>query len=686
MTTSRLHTFLHPKSIAVVGASRSKIKVGHQILSNLLKGGFEGKIYPINPNATNILGLPCYPTVHDCPVTPELAVIVTPAQLVIPVVQDCLAAKVKAAIIITAGFAESSAPGEILQSQLQSISRGKIDILGPNCLGVISPVNQLNASFGPQVTEPGDIMLISQSGAMVTGVIDWSKNTGVSISHAITFGNRVDVSENDALQFAMDDPHTKTILVYLESFHNATEFFHHASAISPKKPIILLKGGSSKSGQIASASHTAALATDQSLVDHFCRQTGVINAPDMYSWLHLAELFAKISPPLGPELAIITNAGGPGVVSSDAAEKSGLIITPFSKASKDQLQKNFHHLGINNPFDLRGDAPPEAFHHAISALKTDSIQDSLLIIITPQTTTKPTLAAQAIIQASQNSHKPILVVLIGGAELNAAHKLLNANHIPTYDFPNQAISLLATMVRYFAYRSAIPAFPAKSMPTPSALQLDNKTINLKKAFRILKQANFNVPAYSIINSLNHVPQALKITGKPAIAKTASLKIAHKVLAGGVIRHLMTSTEARLAYRRLSQIEPKVLFQKTIHSDMEIILGAIRDSQFGPCITVGLGGSFTDTFNDRGYVFLPAKKIAFYQALQSTKLYQLLAPDPHQVELVIAAMQSAALLLLSHPEIKEFEINPLMLTQKKAYAVDIKITLFDLDSNQAKRIG
>lgn len=673
--------FLNPKSIAIVGASRSPEKVGYQVLHNLINGGFTGKIYPVNPNATSILQLKTYPSLGSIKKPVDLAILVTPAPLIAPLIAEAAENRIPNAIIITAGFAESGPKGSILQQELaHTLINHPVSILGPNCLGVLSPVNNLNAAFGPPLPKPGNIMLISQSGALVTGIIDWANMMDVGLSHAITFGNRIDSGEIEALEYAATDKHTKAILLYLESFKNPQKLFSLASKITPTKPIIFLKGGQSLAGQSASASHTAALASNYALTSSFAHQAGMIVANTIEEWLNLAAAFVHVPIANSTDLTIITNAGGPGVLSTDEAANLNLNTPELNSKLKHRINQILPRLNPHNPLDVLGDAGPEDIAKALDLLKKSHLSGNLMIIITPQTTTRPLDTAKAIIDSGIHKQIPTYAVFIGGKKLAPAKKFLRGNHLLTFDFPTPALQIIAAKAGYETKRHQINRFPAnkeaiidKKVISQLSTKLD-QPISLGTAFDLLSKYRFNLPKSAIIDNLNEVSDALDHVGKPAVIKTAGLDIAHKASVGGVSLNIMSTAAARLAYRKQKQLHPEVLFQQTIHGDLELIMGTKNDPQFGPFITFGLGGTLTNTLADRCYIFVPATKSTILQSISQTKAYQAITKKGLPLEPVIDALIRLSNILLDLPEIDELEINPAILTKKHLFAADIKVKL------------
>jgi acetyl coenzyme A synthetase (ADP forming)-like protein len=673
-------TLLNPKSIAVVGASRNPGKVGRQVLQNLLKANFKGIIYPVNPSAKSIDGLKVYPTLEEIPNRPDHIVLTIPRELVPPVISEAVKLNIPQATILTAGFAETDPKGKQLQSQIMAtIKNSNTRVLGPNCLGVISPFNQLNAAFGPPLPKAGHASLISQSGAMITAVLDWAASTDLGIAHAVSLGNRIDLNENDLLRFFAQDTHTKVILMYIESFANAKDFFTLASTITPKKPIILLIGGRSKAGQKASASHTAALASNTVLISAFAKQTGVILADNIHQWLNTANLLLKTPVSNGKDVLIVTNAGGPGVITADEASQTSLSIRPLSISTKKLLTRALNEPAIDNPLDLKGDAVPDDFAQALKIIAKDKIQDQIIIIITPQTTTNPPKTARLIAALIPKLKKPVVVVLMGGREMVKAKAILDEEGILNFTYPGEAVTLLAIKNMYEANKKFIKPYPAVLTHTLTTKPLTTKS-SLNQWFSLLTNYGFTLPKFRIIDQVSAVPEAISFVQRPAVIKTASTTIAHKALRGGVYKDIMTVNHARLVFHKLTRLHPEVLVQQQIKPSLELLIGAKRDPQLGPFITVGLGGSFTNYLADRNYAFLPCTPSILKETLIKTKAYPILKKSPRSLYSAQMALQHLQQIMLEHPEIDEMEINPLLITSRTAYAVDIKITVVDLPVN------
>lgn len=682
MTGAIFDTILRPSSIAIVGASRSKHKVGYQVLANILDSGYSGDVFPVNPNARTILKHPVYPTLAACPQVPDVVVVITPAPLVPVIIESCNDLGVPVAIVISAGFAEVGGKGIGLADALRAqILPGGTRVLGPNCLGCFSSVYNLNATFGPTNPEVGSILLISQSGAMVTGVLDWSKAHGLGMSHGITLGNRMDLGEVEALAFAGADRHTKLVMAYLESFADAPAFFSLASKIAPHKPILLLKGGRTDAGTKASQSHTAALASDAVLVEALAHQAGVLMADDIEHWFRLAQLMSTMPAVHGDDVAVITNAGGPGVVTTDMASVESLDIEPLTKETHEALVSELGLSSVHNPLDLLGDALPEAFQRAYRIVSSDTRADVTLIIVTPQTTTNPKKTAKLLAAEIPKRKKPAAVILIGGEQMRAAYEILSKAQVPVYSFPHEAVSLISDKVAYDVHRARLPEYPARRRHLISERQhamysamLAHDVVSAQDALTILHGYGLKTPPYSVVASVSEVSEAFSRLSTPLAMKSANMALAHKAIAGGVVLGVTRVVQARKTYHDLTALGKEVLMQEMVAADVEVIVGAMRDPVLGPFVTVGLGGATTNVLADRAFAFVPAQRSVLFDAYAQTKAYALIQEKQYDHQPVIQTMEVLGTLLLDFPQIQELEINPLMVQKDQGWVVDIKISV------------
>lgn len=666
-----LQTFFDARSIAIIGASREPQKVGHQILKNLNDSG--RKLFPINPTAHKILGHTAYPSILDVQETVDLAVIAVPVQFVQTVIHDCVHKKVKAVLIITAGFAETSKQGKLIQAEIHSLLKDHhIQLLGPNSLGLLCPPQQLNCSFASNDIHAGHLAIISQSGAMLTALFTEMNAYNVGCSFAISLGNKAGISENDALEFAVSDPHTKTIGIYLESFADLPRFFELCSQISKKKPIIVLKGGRTKSGQSASVSHTAALATNDILLKAGAEQFGYVMVDTIEEFIQTI-FFLEQHLSLPENTMVITNAGGPGVNTVDVSETKHLTLAQWSKTSAEKIKEELPMVHVANPLDLIGDANQDRFEFAVKQAQRDPQIDSILVIITQQAVTNVPAIINALIDIK--SKKPVAVGLIGGERFAVLRNRLRQAGLMATEYPNEIIDVLA-VVKRAAEAKYVPELFSPQVQTVQLSPKPDFADNIDLTFQLLGEYGFRTPIYSVINTEKHADNA----HIPSYAKTANLSLAHKKDLGALYGVVHTKEEARDAYEKMKKFGNAVLYQEVIQADTELLLGANRDPQFGLYIAVGLGGSWTNVLSDRTYIFLPTTKRVMKQKLLQTKAFSALEKlsQEYQQNLVAEVIDHIFLLqklMLKHPEIQELEINPLMINAQGIWAADVKIKTY-----------
>lgn len=451
--TSGLECFFTPRSIAVAGASRNPQKLGYVMLDNLIRARFKGPIYPVNPNAESVLGLPSYARVEDIAAPVDLAVLTVPASAVLPVIDECGRKGVKAAVVITAGFRETGAAGAARERELVERARaGGVRIVGPNSVGVINTFANLNATFAETAPFSYEIAVISQSGAIATAILDWARAIGVGFSKFVSLGNMADVNEIDMLDFLADDPQTRLIVGYLEGFSDGRRFMDVACALTPHKPLVVMKVGRSAAGARAAQSHTGSLAATDAVVDAAFRQAGVIRAYTMDELFDYTLAFSYLRPPRGNGVAIVTNAGGPGVMATDAIERYGLRLAVLSPLSRDRLAEGLPMAASSaNPIDVLGDAPADRYQFAIQIALEDPAVDAIIVLMTPQAVTEPERTSRVITHLARTSEKPIMGVYMGGDAVARGRLMLDASHVPAYHYPERAVRAMAALERYGRY-------------------------------------------------------------------------------------------------------------------------------------------------------------------------------------------------------------------------------------------
>ncbi len=688
-----IDALLDPKSIAVVGVSLEALKVGHQVFANLLS--FPGDVFPINPKHKKILGKSCFPDLLSIPAPVDLVVICTPAASVEDVINQCIDKKVKAVIVITAGFAENGKAGKELQASIaEKLRANNILLLGPNTLGAINPHSKMNASFAPADISKGTIGLISQSGAMLTTVFSQFAHRKVGCSFALSLGNSAGVGATEALEYAQDDPHTKVIALYLESLPaaNPKQFFALCKKISKSKPILLLKGGVTDHGQQASLSHTAALATDSTLLREAQYQYGYTMVDTIEQFFETSFFLDRLlsandasTAALPSSLMILTNAGGPGVNSIDLADKASIRLATWSPASIQRFAAALPRVRPSNPTDILGDANETDIESSLIFANEDPLIDSILLILTPQAVTDIPGIVRMLIATHSKLRTPLIVALMTGELYRHELVKLREAGICAVEYSNEAVEIYEYVSNarkaMLVDRSQVlmnelaknlgPAAPSQQTRRSMAL----RSTNLEEVYLLLEAYGLTLPHAAIVSDPSKLDELDELDASrvyPLIAKTANLGLKHKAVLGAVIGDINSKEDAKSAYEKLVKFGPKVLFQEVIEDAIEVIIGCRKDPSYGTFLAVGTGGSLTNILADRSYIFLPASGKEIRATLKRTKLSTLLSAT--QREQVLLCIERFQYLMNEHPEIIELEINPLMLTADTAYVADVKVTL------------
>ncbi len=691
--------FFKPKSIAIIGASAKPGKIGFSIVKNLLDGQYLGRIYPINLNEENILGLRCYHSVLTVSQNIDLAIIAIPAASAGDALKECGQKKIKAAIIISAGFAEIGKTGELLQIELEKVAkRYGIRLLGPNCLGVISPVNRLNASFSLNMPEKKNIAVISQSGATCTAILDWANKKGIGFSHFVSMGNKVDLAENDFLESFLRNENTEVVLGYLESITDGSNFIKIAKKMSKEKPFILVKSGQSERGQEAARSHTAALAADNLVMSEAFREAGIVEAKSLGELFELSMVFSEIKLPVNNKVLVVTNAGGPAVMATDAiSQEIGLDFFEFNEKQKEALKKGLpSRISVTNPLDLQGDATSESFRAVLEKLKESKgdIPELKIVMITPQANTDIEGIAKALVELKDNK---TVVVLLGGQSFDLAAKLLAEVKIPTFTYPEGAVNALGHLARYMAfkrrkeksanYTAGIKKAAEKVLKRGHSLN-DTDMAKLLAAYRI-PMAESKLTA----NADEAVKVAEKI-GYPVVLKVTSPDILHKTEAGAVRLNINSEEELRAAYDKILTNAKKhyskanilgVTVYRMVRSSIEVAIGAKRDPVFGPFVIFGLGGIYIEVFRDFRIRLAPVSIEEALEMIKEIKSYRLLSGyrngDKFDLEAIARAISGLSKMMLDFPEIAEVDVNPIRLdsTGKGILALDAKVIFGERES-------
>jgi acetyltransferase len=704
-----LDPIFKPNSIAVIGATEKAGSVGRTILWNLLRNPFGGTIYPVNPNRPNVLGVRTYPDVKSIPEPVDLAIIVTPARTVPGLVEECVEAGIPGAVIISAGFKEIGEPGIELERQILETARGKMRIIGPNCLGIMIPMRGLNATFAGGMARPGNVAFISQSGAICTAVLDWSFNENVGFSAFISIGSMLDVGWGDLIYYLGDDPNTHSIVIYMEAIGDARSFLSAAREVSRTKPIIIIKAGRTEAAAQAAASHTGALTGSDEVLDVAFRRCGVLRVHQISDVFYMAEVLAKQPRPQGNRLTIVTNAGGPGVLATDELITGGgelAELTPETMKALNEVLPAAWSRG--NPVDILGDADPERYAKSLEIVSKDPNSDGMLVILTPQDMTDPTHIAEQLRPYASIEGKPVLASWMGGPMVAAAEQVLNRASIPTFAYPDTAVRMFNYMWRYTRSLRGLyetPVLPADDESAPDRAEVEDiintarqekRTILTEdESKRIL--AAYGVPTIpgEIVNSPEEAVKAAENFGYPVVAKIHSKTITHKTDVGGVILNLDDAEAVRAAYTQIEKsVSEKagaehfhgVSIQPMVKLDgYELIVGSSIDTQFGPVILFGTGGSLVEVFRDRALGLPPLTTTLARRMMERTRIHEALqgvrGRDPVDLVELEKLLVRFSQVVVEQRWIAEIDINPLLASPERLLALDARVVLHDPDMTE-----
>jgi len=695
-----LNAFFNPKSVAVVGATDREGSVGRMIMENLKNDVYKGEIFPVNPKRISILGLTCYSTIADLPKPPELTVIVTPANSVPSLVQACADKGCKSIIIISAGFKEIGATGIALEKDIMDIAtKHKIRIIGPNCLGVMRPKSGLNATFADGMAKPGSVAFISQSGAMCTAILDWSRRENVGFSAFVSIGSMLDVSWGDLLHHLGNDAQTKSIVLYMESIGDARGFMSAAREVSLSKPIIVIKAGSTEAAAKAAASHTGSLAGSFDVLRTAFRRVGVMRVERISELFNMADILSKQPRPRGKRLAIITNAGGPGVLATDALIQQGGALSELSPETVEALNSFLPaHWSHANPIDILGDATPETFAKTLEVVSKDPNTDGLLVVLTPQAMTDPTASAKVMVKYAKLPQKPVLAAWMGGEKVAEGHEILNQAGIPVFEYPDTAAQHFVMMYRYFRRLESLYQTPRFAIDSEDMLHekaavremidqactQNREILTESEAKQILAAYGIpTVPTFVAKTEEEAVSRANSL-GYPVVLKLHSHTITHKTDVGGVKLNLRDAESVRHSYQNIRSAVPEEAFDGVAVQPMvrldgyELILGASEDVQFGPVLLFGAGGTLVEVFKDRALGLPPLNTTLAKHMIEQTKISAALkgirGKPPVDIEELQELMVRFSQLVTEQRRIKEIDINPLLATADGFVALDARVVL------------
>lgn len=686
-----------PRSVAVVGASRSKTSVGGAVFHNLLEGGFQGAVYPVNPHGDHVQSVRAYRTLDELPEIPDLVVVSVPRKDVLEVVRQAAEMGVPAATVLTAGFGETGPEGRASELQLRELARKSgMRLLGPNCLGLqnTDPAVALNATFATSFGPPGNIAFASQSGAVGLAALDYASELGIGISAFASLGNKADLSGNDLLELFEEDPRTRTVLLYLESFGNPQKFRKIASRVGRRKPIALVKAGRSSAGARAAGSHTGSMSGPDAAIDALCEQTGVIRADTLEELFDVATVLGNAPLPGGRRVAVVTNAGGPGILAADALEARGLIVPSLSPETEGSLRAVLPTAcSVQNPVDVLADAEPRTYGLALQLAMADPSIDAVIAVYVPPITGDAVAIAKEIARGAVGAKKPVLSCFLGTFGVAEAKAVLREHHVPLFRFPEGCAKALSLATQYAEWRDRLQETPEEPLPAPApALKaLEAARARLGDAGGWLSADECT--AFAEAWKLEMVPQlrceptldALFATsaklGFPVVVKAEVPQLVHKTEAGAVALNLRTNEQLKAAFRKMAELEPTALLvQPFLEGGAEWLVGAVRDPVHGPLVTAGAGGVDTELRKDVHQRLAPLTDTDVKALVSRPRVGRALggwrggpAMDVVALERFIRQLGRAA---VAHPEIGELEANPVKVLPagRGAVAVDLRIHL------------
>jgi acetyltransferase len=695
-----------PKTIAVIGASNREGTVGYALIKNLIGSGFKGTVYPINFKNKSIYGVRSYPSLKDTRDNIDLAVIATPAQTVPDIIKECGEYGVGGIVVISAGFMEAGEKGQEMGNYIREMAeKYNMRIIGPNCLGFIKPSIKLNVSFANKMAKPGKIAFISQSGALCTAILDWSVEQNVGFSHFVSIGSMVDVGFHDLIDYFGQDPNTNSIVIYMESLTNARKFLSAARAFARTKPIIVLKAGKSDAGAKVALSHTGTLAGNDTAFDAAFKRAGIISVDTIEELFNAAQALAMQPRPQGNRLAIVTNAGGPGVLATDHLIKLGGRLAELSDQTMGKLDEALPPMWSHgNPVDVLGDAGDDRYGVAAKVCLEDPEVDGLLVVLTPQAMTDAAEIAKEMVVIAKKTKKPVLASWMGEADVREGRDILEEGNIPVFRIPENAVKTFMNMYKYTRSIETLYETPA-TIPhqfkpnTEKNKKLLDGIINEKRfvltedeAKALLKNYDIPVTKNTVAKSAEDAAKKAAEIGFPVVMKIASPDITHKTDTGGVVLNITSKKDASSTYKKIvdaaKKAKPKanitgVLIEEMVSKKYEIIIGSKKDPIFGPIIVFGMGGVAVEVFKDLNVGLPPLNMALAMRLIEDTKIYRLLkgyrGMEGTDIKAIQFLLYKFAYLVMDFPEIKEIDINPFVVDEEGGVVIDAKVIL---DENMA----
>jgi len=698
-----LEPMFAPRSVAVVGASRREGAVGHAVIRNLVYGGYTGVVYPVNPKAKSILSLRTVPQIDAIDDEVDLAVVVTPAETIEGLVRQGADQGIRHFLVISAGFKEVGGEGLEREKRLKAVAQERgLSIVGPNCLGIINtaPEVQMNATFATHMPRKGALGLISQSGALCTAILDYAQGRGIGFSRFASFGNKVDVTEIELLRALARDPHTRVILMYVEDLSGGQAFIdtcHEITHGDNPKPILAIKTGRTREGAVAAASHTGSLAGSDEIYDAVMAQAGVIRVESVGELFDYAEAFVDPALPAGRGTAIVTNAGGPGIMATDACIRYGLKIARFQDYTTKSLRFQMPATGsIKNPVDVIGDARHDRYRAALDAVCADEGVDQVAVIVTPQMMTDVREIANVIAESKSFCAKPIIGVLMGSVDVYPAVEILQQRGIPTFTFPEDAMRALAAKARFAEWvRRPISQYRLFEVDRQAVEKLFKDEVNEGRsqlvelqALEALRHYGFPTVPCGLAKTADEAVATADKLGYPLVMKISGPKILHKTDVGGVRLNLTDEQELREAFVEIVSSVRKhlgedieiwgVLIQKMLEKGKEIILGMTRDELFGPLLMFGLGGIYTEALRDVSFRLAPLRENVAGEMIKDIRSYRLLqgvrGEQPSDVAAVADCLLRLSQLVTELPMIGELDLNPVVAFEDRALVVDARVAI------------
>ncbi|WP_316897555.1 acetate--CoA ligase alpha subunit [Pseudodesulfovibrio indicus] len=693
-----LHAFFYPDTVAVIGASATPGKVGHTIVTNMLEAGFTGRLLPVNPKGGEIEGLPVTTSVADLPRGLDLAVISVPPKFVVGAIEELAAIGTRSAIVITAGFKEVGKEGYDLEQRIKALCESSgMALLGPNCLGMMNGAAGVNASFAAGRPDPGSIAFFSQSGALCVAILDWARGANIGFSKFVSLGNKAVLDEADMLEYLNRDEDTKVILGYIENVEHGESFLRQARRTSLNKPVIMIKAGTTAAGAKAASSHTGAIAgSDQSYTAAF-HQSGVIRVGDVATLFNLAQAFSSQPLPKGPNLAVVTNSGGPGILTADAADRSRLTMAELSPKTVQKLQEFLpSYAAFYNPVDIVGDADAKRYRRTLDVIGEDPMVHAILVLLTPTASVEIEKTAEAVIRTAQRCGKPVFACFMGKTRVAGARKMLMDAGIPCYAFPEPAVHSIETMYQYYLWKNRPePQYAEVERDLEAAREVINAHLRRKQpeivefeAQQVLKAYGLPTPKTVLARSSDEAVAAAEEIGYPVVLKIASPDISHKSDVGGVKVNLLNAGEVMDGFKEITARAQRMrhdaylagcLVQEMAPAGVkEVIIGFKRDEQFGPMLMFGLGGIYVEIMKDIAFRLAPLSRQDAFEIVREIKSYMLLKGLKGEMPVNFRALEDILMVMsrlaLDFPEVSEAEFNPVLANDERAMVADVRMSL------------